>query len=452
MPNNIAAQGGESVIRKFEITSNYSEEPTDISGGIISLSIFESIFDSTVRVSATYSDSGYGNKKANSEETFNNSAGEKTELVIEDAFGKKLDFTGDYHLRSAKNVREAYGGADTAKTTIKTSFYSQESITNNYVEKDGHYYRVSKKYERKISDNVSTILKDVLKTPKEVDVDSSKNDFNFFGWNEKVFHKLYWLAKRTVPEGIGDQGIVAGYLFYETAKGSEGTPGGYHFKSIDLLFKQKPVRKMILTNTNEIPQGYSNKILNHIEHASVDLDDHLITGDLFKRKMETFNPYDNAFDNSDDFDFKSQNLVSNNAGKEFWKLASDMKAQDVVTNYNSKMFDTGTIPTGATWKEQKKESKEINFDMTEIIRQSTNRINQMLTIQMTVIIALDLGIHVGDMVLLDFPEISSQNTQEVSKNKSGIYMVMDIHHRITAEGNYTSIQLCRDTIYRKEGG
>jgi hypothetical protein len=451
MPNNIAAQGGESIIRKFEITSNYSQEPTDISGGISNLSIFESLFDSTVRVSATYTDTGYGNTKANSEATFNNSAGEKTELLIEDAFGKTLDFTGDYQLRTAKNVREAYGGADTAKTTIRTLFYSQESITNNYVEKDGHYYRVSKKYERKISDNVSTILKDVLKTPKEVDVDPSKNDFNFFGWNEKVFHKVYWLAKRTVPEGVGGEGILAGYLFYETAKGSEGTPGGYHFKSIDLLFAQSPVRKMILTNTNEIPQGYTNKILNHIEHTSVDLDSHLLTGDLFKRKMETFNPFDNKFDNSDDFDFQSQNLVTNNGGKEFWKLAFDMKAQDVVTNYNSKMFDTGTIPTGATWEEQKKESKEINFDMTEIIRQSTNRINQMLTIQMTLIIALDLGIHAGDMIFLDFPEISNSDTQEVSKNKSGIYMVMDIHHRITAEANYTSIQVCRDTIYRKGG-
>jgi hypothetical protein len=451
MPNNIAAQGGESIIRKFEITSNYSEEPTDISSGITNLSIFESLFDSTVRVSATYTDTGYGNTKANSEETFNNSAGEKTELLIEDTFGKTLDFTGDYHLRTAKNVREAYGGADTAKTTIRTSFYSQESITNNYVEKDGHYYRVSKKYERKISDNISTILKDVLKTPKEVDVDPSKNDFNFYGWNEKVFHKVYWLAKRTVPEGIGDQGVLAGYLFYETAKGSEGTPGGYHFKSIDLLFKQKPIRKMILTNTNQIPAGYTNKILNHVEHTSIDLDTHLLTGDLFKRKIETFNPFDNKFDNTDDFDFQSQNLVTNNGGKEFWKIAADMKAQDVVVNYNSKMYDHGTTPTGSTWKEQKKESKEINFDMTEIIRQSTNRINQMLTIQMTVIIALDLGIHVGDMILLDFPEISNSDTQEVSKNKSGIYMVMDIHHRITAEANYTSIQVCRDTIYRKEG-
>lgn len=451
MPTNISAQGGESNIRKFEITSNYNQEPTDISGGVSNLSIFESIFDSTVRVNVTYSDTGYGNKKANSEETFNNSAGEKTELLIEDAFGRTLDFTGDYQLRTSGNVREAYGGADTAKTTIKTSFYSQESITNNYVEKDGHYYRVSKKYERKISDNISTILKDVLKTPKEVDVDPSKNDFNFFGWNEKVFHKVYWLAKRTVPEGIGGEGILAGYLFYETAKGSEGTPGGYHFKSIDLLFAKSPVRKMILTNTNEMPQGYTNKILNHIEHTSIDLDTHLLTGDLFKRKIETFNPFDNKFDNTDDFDFKAQNLVTNNGGKEFWKIAFDMNAQDVVTNYNSKLFDTGTTPTGSTWKEQKEESKEINFDMTEIIRQSTNRINQMLTIQMTVIIALDFGIHVGDMIFLDFPEISSEKTQEVSKNKSGIYMVMDIHHRITAESNYTSIHVCRDTIYRKGG-
>ena len=443
---NAAAQGGECQIDVFEITSNYSKETVDLRQGVTSLSIYESLFDSTVRASVMYIDTGYGGGKALSESSFNNSAGEKTELVVSqflDGKIQKLIFKGDYHLRTSNNSREAMNDGRTTMTSVNTWFYSKESMDNHLLDK-----RVVKKYERKISDNVFTILKDVLGTNKSVYYDASKNDFNFLGGNEKPFHKVTWLCKRTVPEGIGGQGILAGYLFYETANDNVRNEGGYHFKSIDLLFSKSPVKKFISSNTNEVPKGYDAKIINHVESSSINLDDHLISGSLFKRNLETFEPFTNKY-SKDDFDFKSQELETNMGGKEFWKIATDIDFQNNVTRYSTKMFDTGTLPTGSTWSEQKKESKEVNFDITEIVRQATNRYNQLGTIKLSILIAIDLSLHVGDMIYVDLPEIGDEKTKRPSGNKSGLYMIMDLCHRITDKGSWTSLKLIRDSIGRK---
>jgi hypothetical protein len=449
MGKNLAASGGEVDIKQFEITSNYNKKTTDISGGVMELFVWESLFDSTVRASVIYADTGYddsgsrqiSNTEGGGNSDFVNSAGEKTELVIEDLYKNKLVFTGDYHLRVSKNKREAFGGPHTTKTLVATEFYSKECIDNEDSEK-----RVVKKYQYKTSDNVKLILTDVLGTPKNITVDKSKNDYNFLGGREKVFQQCTWLSRVSVPDGVSaPNGVLAGYLFYETAY--DGTKGGYNFKSIDLLFSKSPVRKYIMTATNEIPPGYSGNILNHFEHVSIDLQRSLVAGDQTKRKLETINPYNVEFAQND-FSAKSQNLDWNNGGKDFWKLAEDLNLKDKITRINTKAYDTGIVPTGLNWKEQKKESKEINYDIGDIIRQATNRFNQLFTYQITIIIPCDLGLHVGDVILVDFPEISQKEVREISKNKSGIYMIMDLAHRITRTGSYTSLHLTRDSIFR----
>ena len=281
----MAASGGEVDIQQFEITSNYNNQTTDIKGGIMELMLWESLFDTTVRANAIYADTGYDNggrdvaNTEGSEDGFVNSAGEKTELVLQDLYGSRLVFTNDYQLRTSKNKRESFGGPNTTKTIVSTEFYSKELIDH-----ENYSNRVVKKYEGKPDDNVRKILTEVLKTPKNIVTDKSKNDYNFLGGLEKVFSKCSWLGRVAVPDNVpaGD-GLLAGYLFYETS----GNDGGYNFRSIDVLFSQPPVRKYIMTSTNEVPDGYSAKILNHHEHVSIDLQKGLISGDQTKKKLQT---------------------------------------------------------------------------------------------------------------------------------------------------------------------
>ena len=53
---NSASSGGEAQIDLFEITSNYSGETVDIRQGISVVYVYESLFDSTVRVNVQYVD------------------------------------------------------------------------------------------------------------------------------------------------------------------------------------------------------------------------------------------------------------------------------------------------------------------------------------------------------------------------------------------------------------
>lgn len=448
MGNNVAAQGGESNILKFEITSNYTNKAVDFKSGIIELFLYESLLDSTVRARAIFADTGYGSDGGAVTESdrkngyFNKSSGEKTELIVVDGYGQKLSYIGDYHLRTKEQTRDSFGDAKTTNTTFITDFYSKESIDNHLVEN-----RVVKKYEGKPSDSVYSILKEVLKTPKKIQVFPCLNNFNFLGYNEKVFHKCAWLCKHSVPELPDAKGKLAGYLFYEISDDGNGT-GGYYFNSIDNMFKQTPKRRMILTNTNDLPSGYDTKILNHHEYTSIDIEKHLVSGSLFQRELITFEPFNKIYD-SNEFNFNEQNQVWNNAGEEFYKLASDLKIQEKASRYSSRVKDTGTVPTGNTWDEQQPEAQLINFDLDEIVRQSSNRVNQLFTTQLTVIIPMDFKLHVGDLVHCDFPEVSSKSIRSVSDNKSGIYMIMDLAHRITKTSNFTSLLLVRDTIYRK---
>lgn len=447
MGNNLAAQGGESNILKFEITSNYTNKTVDFKSGTVELFLYESLLDSTVRARAIFVDTGYGSGGAVTESDRNNgyfhkSSGEKTELVVVDGYGQKLSYVGDYHLRTKEQTRDCFGDAKTTNTVFITDFYSKESIDNHLVKN-----RVTKKYEGKPSDSVQTILKEVLKTPKKVQVFPTLNKFNFLGYQEKVFHKCTWLCKHSVPELPDAKGKLAGYLFYEIADDGNGT-GGYKFDSIDNLFKQNIKRKMILTNTNDLPPGYTTKILNHHEYTNIDLEKHLASGSLFQRELIAFEPFNKEY-KSTEFNYKDQNLGWNNAGEEFYKLATDLNLQNEATRYSSRLFDTGVLPTGKTWESQQSEADKQNFEIEEVVRQASNRINQLFTTQLTVIIPMDFGLHVGDLVHCDFPEISSKKTRVVSDNKSGIYMIMDLAHRVSKSSNYTSLLLVRDSVYRK---
>lgn len=445
MPANSAASGGNSNIEKIEITSNYNGETIDFSTGIGELTLYESLFDSTVRANAVFVDTGYGPSGGSVTESarkgfFNKSAGEKTEIIVSDGYQQKLRYTDDYQLRTRRSVREAFGG-DTRKSVFVTDFYSKESLLNHLVEN-----RVTRKYEGKTSDIVIDILLNVLKTSKNIIVDPSINDYTFIGGSEKVFHICTMLGKHSVPSFPGAEGKLAGYLFYETA--FNGQVGGYQFRSIDKLFEQAPVRTIIENETTLLPQGYDYKILKSYENVSVDIEDHLYAGSLFQRELRTFDPFSKDFQENV-FDYSEQQIGDNNSGLEFFKLATDLDLQKKASRFSTRFWDTGVLPLGVNCEEQIKKSKEPVFDIDSIIRQASNRVNQLFTTQLNILIPMDLGIHVGDIIRCDFPEITSSEVKRISDLKSGKYLIMDIAHRINPTGSYSSLHLVRDTIYKK---
>ena len=446
MPSNVAAQAGEANISQFEITSNYNGKTTEVSGGIAELGIYESLLDTTVRTSASIVDTGYSSAENNAAMTqdhnnaftLNLTAGEKTELAIEDGYGQKLRFQGDYAL-AVKEMRaiQEHG----RKTQYTIDFYSPESIQNQLQKT-----RVVRRYDGKIPDNVNRILREVLGTPKNVTVDPGLNDFNFLGYSQKPFHVIPWLAKRTVPDMPNALNNLAGYFFYETIDDGQGG-GGYNFRSIDKLFTLPPKRRLISTSSTELPPGYNAKILNYHFDSGVEMDRALMIGSLMKQELKGFEPFSNAYRETE-FDTSNQ-FNEENIGGLYRPNIGEAIHQEIAKVY-TKFDDTGVLPIGKDLGEQLTHSKEeVNFNVDEIMRQSSARYNNLFNTKVSMTIPSDFGLHAGDLIYADFPEVSNKQTQDVSKNKGGIYMIVDIGHRISKNSSYTSLHLVRESLGRK---
>lgn len=445
MSTRLTVEAGRAQIEKFEITSNYDAGTENYGPRCVELCVYESVFDSTVRASGQFVDAGYNksNMSAN-DERFNMTAGEKTEIKIVDGRENYLEFTGDYQLRVRKQQREQFSTPSNTYVNFFADFYSKESMENHLVEK-----RATKKFEGFPDEHIQTLISDVLGSPKNIQVDPTIIPYNFLGYSEKVFHHTANLCNKGCHEKY--LGKTAGYLFYEVAKGTD-SEGGYRYKSIDILFEQEPKRKYIFNNNVKKPDGYDDSILNYYENVSINADSELMSGATAQWKSITFQPYLKLTDENI-FDYKDQEQVVNNAGKEFHKIASDLEIQTKATRKHTRVWDNSALPHGKNWAEQQPHSKELlgpgNYDIEKLIRQSHDRFNQLLGIQITILIPMDLTLHVGDLVQCDLPQVDSEKTED-SKNRSGIYMILDLCHRITPNTSYTSIHLSRDsTIYKK---
>jgi hypothetical protein len=435
------AEAGKSNISLFTITSNYG--PTnDVSNGVLELKYYESILDTTVRAIATIIDTGYrgesGGESMVEKSDGNLTVGEKVEIVMVDGNKKKISLTGKNHLR-IKN----HSYIESNKTlSFTVDLYSKEEIDNELVDN-----RVTQHYEGKVTDSVQEILTKCLKTKKSIDIDPCLNKLVFNGHTEKPLFKCTSLATKCVPTVSGSKGILAGYLFYQTAD-------GFKFKSIDKLFEQAAKKKLIyneLVTEDGPPPGYHGKIRDYSFDSSFDLDNILATGSYLKSVKKGFNLYNHSY-RENDFDSSSQFKGKNNGGKEKPKVAADLGLESKSTKIFSSWDDTGTAMPGDTMKKQLQKTKkgtEINFDKDEIARQSSFRYNQLFSIKLSVTIDGDLSLRAGDLIHCDFPEVSGNKNTKVSQKKSGLYMIANVCHRITKNSCYTRLDLIRDSIGRK---
>lgn len=446
MPANIAAQGGESNVEEFIIFSNYEnnnkKKELDLGQGFIELIITESILDNTVRAKYTYADSGHGRQRNTGsieEEDINLTSAEKVHLVVVDGYGNKIVFKDDYHLR----VNHESHLESARNSVVSLDFYSKESIDNELIDT-----RVVKRYDGKIPDHVYDILKNVLKTPKNISVDPGLNSFVFTGKTEKPFYLCPWLAKRCVPN-FGTPGKYAGYFFYEVSDNGNKT-GGYRFKSIDKLTQQKPKLKLVYSETTILPSGYDVKILEHSFDSTIKLDKILKSGTYVKSQLKTFSPYTNNYQETSFNDTERLNQ-NNMMGLETPKIGTDINLQDKITRISTSITQDDVSNAGPNLKKQLEVSKGkyINFPIEQIIRQSYTRYNNIFAIKLSVTIPGRFDLHAGDVIECHFPEISSKKTSLVSRKKSGLYMIVDVGHRISKNSCYTTLNLTRESINKK---
>ena len=462
----------------------------DLRGGLVRLLYYESILQDTVRATLFYSDSGNtikkGGKKVSAMEGLPITASARVELVFSDNNENEISFTkadeNSLYINDFKVITD-----DSSKSLVMLDLVSIEYLLNEKI-------RLNTRFDGKLSDHVTGILtkiksskdgsksieKSYLDTKKNVDVEETVNELNFCGNNNKPFYTLNWLSRKSVPNTGNPKalGNSAGYFLWETAD-------GFQFKSIDWLLNKElnPKKKSIIYNDTpqghcHLPQGYDIKALAAEKDNRVNLQKKFQMG-AYSTRTIMFNPFDNVYEvvapnayGGEDVPAAQEKLKL--AGEKLPPMNQDLDmnkregGSDKGTKKDSKEFsrtqfmciDSGTLIADGSkdpkkWsegtREQLKKSKtEQNFEIKDILSQSSMRYNQLFSTKISVTIPGDFSLHAGNSIFFDGPELTgSDKKDDIDERDGGLYIIADICHYSTSKETNTKMNLVRDSTERK---
>jgi hypothetical protein len=420
-----------SNIKKLLIKSNQGGKSIDVSTGLVRLEFYESILQECIAVNLIFMDTGNSiDGSMGVIEGLPVVGGEEVELVMNDNYDQEISIKLNVNKFSSTTQ-------DNLRNVVAMELVTKEFFLNEIS-------RVVKRYDGVVSDSVTKILKDVLKTEKKLIIDATLNKYNFIGNSRKPFYVCMWLCKKSIPDLPNAKGAAAGYFLYETTK-------GINFKSIDKLLSTegKTPKKMIYNNSTDIPPGYDIKILDYSvsgpkegDSGGLDLQSKLMMG-AYGSKIRTLNPYDVKYQDKD-LEGSKQKKGIKTAGKDFnSNLPTWLK--DKPTRQFSNILPIGSLPSGNSVDEQLKDSKKPTFDVDAALIQAPMRYNQLFASKVEITIAGYYKLNAGDIVSCEFPELSGKTNQAPSKRLGGIYMISDICHLVTPKKTFTKLNLVRDS-------
>lgn len=439
-------------ISKFEIYPNSGGDPIDISQGIVSLNYYENILSETIRINAVVVDTGNAKGgddgtggKIGIDDALKIGNGEKVFVKFEDGetTPNKLDFSTEdkaLYLNQKEKISEH----------TQKAVYTLELVSKEYLKNEST--RVVKRYDGKISESVRKILKEVLETNKELDIELTDNNYNFIGTSKKPIWTILWLAKKSVPQKESSNGKSAGYFFFETYDGIK-------FKSVDSLLggtgqeatggvsNKARYKSYIFNNTTSsvVPIGYDGKIL---DYNSAD------TGEFqSKLMMGTYNSTHKGLDARESswaespIDIATQIKGITIAGTEF-KFVNEIFTA-AASRFSYQFKSVGFLPEGKKLEDQLAKSRDLDIDKGTTVHQAASRYNQLFTIQLNITIAGDFSLRAGDLIYCDFPELTSKPNPTFNPRLSGVYLISALQHHIEPNKTYTFLELVRDSYGRK---
>ena len=459
----LAKASDPSIITEVVVFSNKDQSrAVDLASGVTLLQYYESILAETVRIRLNYADSGYSVESEDDDTVMAAVEGlpivgtETVKVKIEDNNENELDL--ELFINKVTPIKE-----DSKVTVVNLELVSKEFILNEKI-------RVNTRFDGKVSDHVTKIIQDLpayFATEKEIDIETTDNNYNFIGNNRKPFFVLNTLSKKSVPSG--KLGKSAGFFFWETSE-------GFHFKSIDTLLdpeKNKIKKAILFDNTYDeagasIPPAYDMKALEYTEDNRVNIKEKMSLG-AYATKIITFDPrtaeYKVTTRTVKDDATKSgggtpqdegseKNLTT--GGEELPVLNPVFDREGMNKDYTRTTYyveDTGTIPTGSGLgedQEQLDKSRDPNFVQSQIVNQSIRRYNQFYASQVNVTIPGDFSLHAGDAMFVDAPAVTADKEKgEVNQRTGGLYIITDLCHYVSSEGTYTKLNLVRDSFGRQ---
>ena len=187
-------------IRSFVIQAAKDEgRGVDIKEGMSSFAFYENIMSNHLTALVKVTDSGNSiekdGKRVSIMEGLPIRGGEEIRFDIEDSNKNKLK--GELYLNKMMD-----GDQSTKSDSFTIQCVSKESFTNEMT-------RVTKRYEGKISENVTKILQEIMEADfKPENIEETSNSYNFIGNDRKPFYVCTWLATKGIPtENVGKTGV-----------------------------------------------------------------------------------------------------------------------------------------------------------------------------------------------------------------------------------------------------
>ena len=396
------------------------KDPVELKGGVVSVDYYESLYSPTVTANVMYMDAG-----GNLEDDKNKLTSVKEALPItglEDLFFNITNETGE--LKFIK--KDAF---KVSKAPVMTRESNRQAVLLSLVSpkmKENNDDPIFDKYKGKISDTVKKILKEKFKISKDkIDIEPTKNGYNFLGKGRGGLDLILDLCKRSVPVK-GD----AGFFFYQTKS-------GFKFKSINELLSQKPDFTLVyfggLKQDNTEDGGNDNKIMMPPRFEKDQDVMKALKGGVYRSRNIFFDPRTFCYEEVT-YDISAKDGIKKTLGGAP-PFANDVKS---FTKTFHHILDVGSLDSNP--------STEINNDPREWQASSVMRYNLLHSQVVHIQIPCNLKLEAGNVVKMDI-ESTSANKEEGAKDEqqSGNYLILNLCHHFTDRRSITSLTLIRDT-------
>ena len=427
----------------FSLTEKVKDDTmksSSIIKGIVKLEYYESILTDSIHARVSYVDSGTTLEDGKSIwESLKIVGGEPFYLKFSDGTkeNNELEFEGDYALciNKPSNIFN-----DTRKGVYEFHLTTKEYELNETT-------RVNKRYDGLISNSIKSILidDDCLASKKNIVEIDQTQQYSFFGSNRKPFYIINSLSKKSVSGEHQKEDRSAGYLFFETSE-------GYHFVSIDGLFKKANlaedegnIKKIYYNETGIVPEGYNAKALTYDNSGGINVKSKLSSG-TYNTRTITFDPFNCYYR----VVTPSSKEIETDKDKPYIKGGNSLPNTDhfITPEKNNKRFsktqwfclDTGVMNHDNT------DPQNHNFNYGKISNQANMRYNQLFSTFINIIINGDFSLHAGDPVIFDSPSVNSFRTDDDNEQSGGLYIICSLCHWIENENAYTQLTLVRDSF------
>ena len=420
----------------FTLRSADGSNTVDLKGKTVMFEYFENIFSPVITAKALVQSTGDAieGPEGKLQSIYNGlplRGGEQLSFKIagNSETNPGLDFSDEpekyLHVESITNVV-----SETSKETFVLNLCSRENITNETS-------RVGRKFSSSpVSDSVEKILKEYLKTNKNLKIDKTQNKYGFIGNMRKPFTIITWLASKSVSaKSKNEDNSTAGFVFFETKD-------GFNYRSVDDLVSEKPseyeyffseVVKSVKTNNDF-------NILQYSTDRNQDLIGSLRKGAFCSHRMFMnpmtfeYTPYDKGLFTYNDY-----------AGK-FTALGEKPQIPEELKSSPSRnitaVLDMGTLEVGV--------STALNADPGKVQSQTMMRYNLINTQVVTMLIPSNTNLKAGDVIKVEVPKVDREKRSDIDQQQSGLYMIKALCHHFDTQNSYTSLELIRDTFGPQE--